>query len=118
MRDNERQRVFVFRTNVNEMDVEAIDLGDEIRVVVESRFDLAPVVFSFPVVLEFLDRRERHALRKITDSLFFRQTRRGDPAAQVGDLFFSDVHAKRANRIHLAGSCLCSGGLGHGSLLK
>ena len=28
VRDDERQRVFVLRTNVNEMNVEPIDLGD------------------------------------------------------------------------------------------
>jgi len=31
VRDDERQRIFVFRTNVNEMDVEPVDLGDELR---------------------------------------------------------------------------------------
>ncbi len=31
VRDDERQRVFVLRTNVNEMNVEPIDLGDELR---------------------------------------------------------------------------------------
>ena len=29
--DNERQRIFMFRTNVNEMDVEPVNLGDELR---------------------------------------------------------------------------------------
>ena len=29
--DDERQRIFMFRTNVNEMNVETIDLGDELR---------------------------------------------------------------------------------------
>ena len=31
MRDDERQRIFMFRTNVNEMNVQPVDLGDEIR---------------------------------------------------------------------------------------
>ena len=31
VRDDEWQRVFVLRTNVNEMNVEPIDLGDELR---------------------------------------------------------------------------------------
>src|SRR2546427_11891393 len=30
VRDDERQRIFMFRTNVNEMNVQPIDLGDEI----------------------------------------------------------------------------------------
>jgi hypothetical protein len=29
--DDERQRIFMLRTNVNEMDVEPIDLGHELR---------------------------------------------------------------------------------------
>src|SRR5918994_3668593 len=31
VRDDERQRIFMFRTNVNEMNVQPIDLGDEVR---------------------------------------------------------------------------------------
>jgi hypothetical protein len=31
VRDEERQRIFMFRTNVNEMNVQPIDLGDEVR---------------------------------------------------------------------------------------
>ena len=31
VRDDERQRVFVLRTNVNEMNVDPIDLGEELR---------------------------------------------------------------------------------------
>ena len=31
VRDDERQRIFMFRTNVNEVDVQPIDLGDELR---------------------------------------------------------------------------------------
>ena len=31
VRDDERQRIFVLRTHVNEMNVDPIDLGDELR---------------------------------------------------------------------------------------
>jgi hypothetical protein len=31
VRDDERQRLVVFRANVNEVNVEPIDLGDEVR---------------------------------------------------------------------------------------
>jgi len=31
VRDDERQRILMFRTNVDEMNVEPIDLGDEVR---------------------------------------------------------------------------------------
>ena len=32
VRDDERQRILVLRTDVNEMDVEPVDLGDEVRI--------------------------------------------------------------------------------------
>ena len=41
VRDDERQRIFMFRTNVNEMDVEPIDLGDESRQSVKPRLHLS-----------------------------------------------------------------------------
>ena len=31
MRDDDRQRILMLRTNVDEMNVEPIDLGDEVR---------------------------------------------------------------------------------------
>jgi hypothetical protein len=31
VRDDQRQRIFVFRTNVNEVNVQPVDLGDELR---------------------------------------------------------------------------------------
>ena len=70
--DDERQRIPMLRTNVNEMDVQPIDLGDELRQRIELRFDFAPVVIGRPISRELLHRRERHALRCIRDRLPFR----------------------------------------------
>src|SRR5215475_13606622 len=39
--DDEQQRIFMFRTNVDEINVQPIDLGDEIRYRVQFGFDLA-----------------------------------------------------------------------------
>ena len=69
VRDDERQRIFMFRTNVNEMNVEPIDLGHELRQGVQFRLALAPIVICRPIAREFLHRRELHALRLICDSL-------------------------------------------------
>ena len=44
VRDDERQRIFMFRANVNEMNVEPIDLGHELRQGVQFRLALAPIV--------------------------------------------------------------------------
>src|SRR5687767_6080513 len=50
-----RASIFVLRTNVNEVDGQPIDLGDEIRQCFELRFDLAPSanaeasIFGYPI---------------------------------------------------------------------
>ena len=44
VRDDHRQCVFVLRAHVDEVDVEAVDLGDEIRHCVQPGLHLAPVV--------------------------------------------------------------------------
>ena len=63
VRDDDRQRVLVLRANMDEVDVQAVDLGDEAREGVEPRFALAPVVLVRPIACELLDRRELHSLR-------------------------------------------------------
>ena len=67
MRDDQRQRILVFRANVDEMNVQPIDLGDELRQRVEPRLDLAPIVLRSPVARDLLDRCELDALRFICD---------------------------------------------------
>ena len=59
------QRVLVSRLDVNEVDVDAVDLGRELRQGVELRLGLAPVVVVLPVVRELVQRRQLHALRPI-----------------------------------------------------
>ena len=69
VRDDQRQRVLVRRADVDEVDVEPVDLGDEVRQGVQLRFEAAPVVLRAPVPRELLHRRERHALRVVADGL-------------------------------------------------
>src|SRR5215212_8197107 len=83
VRDDERQRIFMLRTGVNEMNVESIDLGDELRERVQPALDLAPVVLCRPIADEILDRGERDALRKIGDGLLFGQPRGNDASAKL-----------------------------------
>ena len=63
VRDDQRQRIFVFRTDVNEVNVQPIDLGDELRQGVQLRLDLAPVILCRPIARQRLHRRELHSLR-------------------------------------------------------
>jgi hypothetical protein len=62
VRDDDRQRILMLRTNVNEMNVQPIDFGDELGQCVQSCLALAPVVFGAPIARERLSRRELHAL--------------------------------------------------------
>src|SRR5258705_10490769 len=79
VRDDERQRIVVFRTDVDEMNVESVDLGDELRQGVQPGLALAPVVLGRPIPRDGLSRRELHALRCIGDRLAF-----GPPCRVVG----------------------------------
>ena len=55
--DDERQRIFMVRTDVDEVNVESIDLGDELQQSVQSCFNLAPVIFCRPIACEGLSGR-------------------------------------------------------------
>ncbi len=121
VRDDERQRIFVLRTHVNEMNVESIDLGHELRQGVQLRLALAPVVVCRPIARELLNRRELHALRCIRDRFPFGPLGRVDAPAQFGKFRFRNIHRmKRTNRILvscLLAGLLCCTGCGHGVLL-
>src|SRR3954452_7975128 len=71
VRDDERQRIFMLRANVNEVDVQAIDLGDEVLYGLQLLLALAPVVLLRPVARERLHHRELWALRDVIDGLLF-----------------------------------------------
>ncbi len=72
MRDDHRQRIFLLRANVNEMNVEPVDLGDEVRHGVDLRLALAPIVLVRPILRELLHRRELHALGCVGHLFAFR----------------------------------------------
>ena len=67
---------------MDEVDVEAVDLGDELRQRIEPRFDRAPVVIQ-PVLGQLLDRRERYALRTVAHEFSAGPARLGDAAFEV-----------------------------------
>jgi len=99
MRDDERQRVLVLGTNVNEVNVQPIDLGDELRQRVQSRLHLAPVVFRPPITREGLNGCELYALRRIRNQFPFRPLGGVDAPAQFGEFRFRNIHMKRTNCI-------------------
>ena len=98
MIDDERQRVFMLGTNVDEVDVQPVDLGDELRQGVQSRLTGAPVVVGRPVAREVLHDRQGHALRVVLDRLLVREARAGEASPQVLELRRGDVDRERADR--------------------
>ena len=81
--DDERQRVLVPRPDVDEVDVQPVDLGDELRERVQVRLDRPPVVVRHPVARELLDHGERYALRLIRHGLLLRPLRGGDASTKI-----------------------------------
>ncbi len=98
VRDDQRQRVLVRRAHVDEVDVEAVDLGDELRERVQPRLETSHVVLVGPVAHERLDRRELDALRGVRDGLILGEAGLAQAAAQVLQRAVGDVDAELADR--------------------
>jgi hypothetical protein len=81
MRDDHRQRIFMDRANVNEMNIEPIDLRDEVRHGIDLCLALAPIVLIRPILRELLHRRQLHALRCIGNLFALGPPCRGDAFA-------------------------------------
>jgi hypothetical protein len=76
--------------------VQPVDLGDELRQVVQPRLALTPVIVASPVSGQVLHHLERHALRVVADRLALRPPGRGYAPAQVGELRLRETHRERA----------------------
>ena len=97
MRDDQRQRIFMFRTDMDEMNVEPIDLGNVLRQGVEFRFDFAPVIFGLPIARERFTRRELDALRLVRNGFAIRPAGRSDAFAQIDQGFFGNADTERGD---------------------
>jgi hypothetical protein len=53
VRDDDRQSIFVFRADVDKMNVQPINFGDELRQVVQLRLARAPIILRPPIAGEF-----------------------------------------------------------------
>src|SRR4029450_14155015 len=71
------------RADVEEVDVHAVDLGNELRERVQARLDPPEVVLVQPVTGERLQGLELDPLRPVGDEFCARPTRRGDATPQV-----------------------------------
>jgi hypothetical protein len=83
VRDDHRQRIRIFRADVDEMNIESVDVRYEMRERFQFLFALAPVVIFGPVARQFLHRRELHALRLIVNGFFFWPARGRNAVAKI-----------------------------------
>jgi hypothetical protein len=88
VRDDHRQRVFMLRAHVDEVNVEPVDLGNEIRQGIEPGLNLAPVVVLRPIAGEFLHRCKLHALRCVLDRFLLGPVRRLDATPEIHERLF------------------------------
>jgi hypothetical protein len=105
MRDDHRQCILLLRADVNKVDVEPVDLGDELRQGVEAGFDLSPVIVSLPVAHEVLQHRERYALRVVGDRFLLRPPRCRQTLLKVDEISLGNIDAERTDRF--VGRRLC-----------
>ena len=95
--DDQRQRALVRGADVEEMNIQPVDLGDEIGQGVQFCIALAPVVLGPPVAREVLHEREPHALGVVGDRLLVRPPGRIDAPAQLGELHLRKIDPERAD---------------------
>jgi hypothetical protein len=119
VRDDKRQRIFMLRTNVDEMNLQPVDLGHKLRQSVQLRLDLAPVVICRPIARDLLYRRKLHALRFIRDSFPVGPAGRCQAPAQINEGLFRNFHLEGADGVirgrrrpkrgkKTGGSCSCN----------
>ena len=105
VRDQHRQGVRMPGPDVDEVDVDPVDPGRELRVGVQLRLGLPPVVAGGPVADQFLEQRERRTLRSIGDRLLVGPAGRGETPLQVGEVGRGHVDAEWADRRVVRRAC-------------
>ena len=93
----QRQRVVVRRADVDEVDVEAVDLGEVLVEPVEHGLAGPPVVRVGPVLRDLPHVRERDPLRPVVDHLSVAPARAVQPVAEVGEIGVGDGDGERAD---------------------
>ena len=96
-----RQRALVRRPHVEEVDVHAIDAGDELRKLVQACLDGAPIVPVHPALGERLHDLQLHALRGVADDFGLRPAGLADAAVQVVEVRLRELDRERPDRVVL-----------------
>src|SRR5688572_14217754 len=72
MRDNQRKCIRMFGSNMNKMDLEAVDVSHELGQSIQLCFYFTPVIISSPIICKSLHCRQRYSLRLISNRFLFR----------------------------------------------
>ena len=89
---------------MDEVDVDAVDGGNELRDGAQFRLEPPPVILAGPIVGELLERRERRALGIVVDQLLAGPSRCQDALLQVGKGFVRRAILERADCFVTGGS--------------
>jgi hypothetical protein len=113
---DQRQGILVGGADVDEVDIDPVDPGHELRQGVQLGLGPAPVVVGPPVANELLHLRQLGALRPVGDGLLVGPARRSQAPAEVGQLLLGDADVEGADGGVLGCCAWLSGpraGLGH-----
>src|SRR4030095_8014971 len=97
VRDDDRQRVLVTRTDVQEVKVETIDLRAILSKAIKLSFEAAPVITGPPILHERPQLCERHTLRPISDRFALRPPRLCQPSLKIVESTLRSVVGKRCD---------------------
>ena len=94
---HEWARCSMWRSLMDEVNVDAIDGGDELVEAVQSRLSIAPVVLVAPIAAHVLDPGQRRALAPVVDGLGVGPPGLGEAMAQIVERVLRHVDSKRTN---------------------
>jgi len=94
VRQDHRQSILVLRSDVNEVNPEAIDLRSKLREPIQCAFNSTPIVARAPVVSEGLRLGERYPLRPIPYGLLIRPPSVGKPPFEIVECPLRYVHGE------------------------
>src|SRR4029077_20257314 len=94
MRQEDRQGILVLRSDVNEVDPEAINLRSKLRQPIQSALNSTPIVARAPVVSEGLRLGERYPLRPIRYGFLVRPPSVGKPLFEIVECPLRYVHGE------------------------
>ncbi|MNQ91587.1 hypothetical protein D3C85_1069770 [compost metagenome] len=96
MGHDEWPRVRMTGANVDEVDVQAVDIGQVLGECVEFRFGLSPVVAALPIAHQRLELVELHSLGTVGGRLPVRPAGCAEATAQIQQRCFRNLGAERA----------------------